>query len=612
MEKLLRLLFFVVAICMNVIFAKAQTNRHDASAEGSSISPSYTRSASEIQSGDADGNNKIDADDINELIRIIMGGSTTEIKRNAADFNNDGIVNVADIVKIVNTTLRIKTGGVLSINADAVEVCGYLNPNDIDYDEFGIRYSYTGQDNSWIYSPVSNWRSADANGRFSTLIGFDSNETVYYQAYIRKNWNDILGEIKIVKKPDFNITVKTCSPTSVNQVFAEVKGTIEGSITDGIDDYGFYYNFTGPNDRMTNCWIADDLTNGEFTGKLFYGDDNDIIYYQAFVGKDGAYRYGEVHSVDRREAIPNLGASLERVWTNRVILNGNVGPDYSTLYEWGIQISTSPTFNVYGGWLDQAGFTVRFNSKSTNSQGDFGIEINYLKHNTTYYYRTFASKIQANNTVKYFYGETHSFSTLDATKEQPGKAIDLGLSVKWASYDLGSIQPEIPGTQFSWAEVSPTSENAHFTFDKNGAPPFAMSDISATDYDAAHVIWGGSWRMPTKEEWRELYSKCTIEKIEAEYSYQGRSEKKKGLKFTGPNGNSIFLPNNSYYGEGSYGSANMPQSWGYWPSHDSYYYWSSTQTKGMLDNAEYVSGSGVSAIDNAYTEYGFCIRPVTD
>ena len=57
-----------------------------------------------------------------ELVRIIMGGSTTETKKNAADFNNDGIVNVSDIVMIINTTLRIKTGEVLSLNADAVEV----------------------------------------------------------------------------------------------------------------------------------------------------------------------------------------------------------------------------------------------------------------------------------------------------------------------------------------------------------------------------------------------------------------------------------------------------------------------------------------------------------
>ena len=152
-RKTFRSLFFVVTICVNVIFAEAQTNRHLITAEGNTISSSCTRSASELQPGDADGNNMIDANDISELVRIIMGGSTTETKKNAADFNNDGILNVSDIVMIINTTLRIKTGEVLSLNADAVEVCGYLKSND--YDVFGIRMSYTGEDDSWIYYPIS-------------------------------------------------------------------------------------------------------------------------------------------------------------------------------------------------------------------------------------------------------------------------------------------------------------------------------------------------------------------------------------------------------------------------------------------------------------------------
>lgn len=578
--RIIKSLFFVVAICMNVVFAHAQTNTND----------------------------------ISEIVRIIMGGSTTDTQKKAADFNNDGIVNVADIVNYLNTTIRIKTGEVLSLNADVAEICGYLTSNDIDYDEFGIRTSYTGQDDDWIYYPISNWRSADADGRFSTLSSFEDHETIYYQAYLRKNWNDEFGEIKIVHKPEFNVTVHTGSPISANQISVEVKGIVEGTVEGGFDYYGFFYNSTGPDDMMTRCCPSDNLTNGEFTGKLFFWDDNDIdiIYYQAFVSKDGIYRYGEVKSVDRRDIAPNVESSLERVWTNRVILNGNVGPNYSILDSWGIEISTSPTFNAYEGWMDQGDFTIYVDSKRVNNlQGDFTIEIKYLKHNTTYYYRTYAKKLQANNTIKLFHGETNSFTTLDATREHSGKAIDLGLSVKWANCDLGSQQPEIPGKQFSWAEVSPTSDNVYFTFDKNEGAPFVMSDISATDYDAAHVIWGGSWRMPTRDEWDELFSKCTVEEMDSVYLYQGRQEITRGLKITGPNKNIIFLPKNKYYGGGTYGSAGSSLSWGNWESQSLFYYWSSTATKGMTKNAEAVKGRGNYFI-NTDTQYGFCIRPVSD
>ena len=92
--RIIKSLFFVVAICMNVIFAHAQTNTND----------------------------------ISEIVRIIMGGSTTDTQKKAADFNNDGIVNVADIVNFLNTTLRIKTGEVLSwprsVKRNARPSCG--------------------------------------------------------------------------------------------------------------------------------------------------------------------------------------------------------------------------------------------------------------------------------------------------------------------------------------------------------------------------------------------------------------------------------------------------------------------------------------------------------
>ena len=60
------------------------------------------------------------------------------------------------------------------------------------------------------------------------------------------------------------------------------------------------------------------------------------------------------------------------------------------------------------------------------------------------------------------------------------------------------------------------------------------NNISGTEYDEARQKWGGSWRMPTKEEFNELLSKCTWTWM----TYKGIN----GYKVTGPNGDSIFLP----------------------------------------------------------------------
>ena len=86
-----------------------------------------------------------------------------------------------------------------------------------------------------------------------------------------------------------------------------------------------------------------------------------------------------------------------------------------------------------------------------------------------------------------------------------GEAIDLGLSVKWASCNVGAQSPEEFGDYLQW----------------DGS-------------DLAHSALGGKWFMPTLEEGQELIDKCTWEWCEL----NGVT----GYKVTGPNGNSIFLP----------------------------------------------------------------------
>ncbi len=117
-----------------------------------------------------------------------------------------------------------------------------------------------------------------------------------------------------------------------------------------------------------------------------------------------------------------------------------------------------------------------------------------------------------------------------------GSAVDLGLSVKWASCNVGASSPEQYGSYFSWGEVktkSKYSDNNSLTIGKK------FGDIKADPlYDAATVNCGSSWRLPTLKEFEELKERCTWQ-----WTTQGG---KKGYKITGPNGNSIFLPASGY------------------------------------------------------------------
>jgi len=108
--------------------------------------------------------------------------------------------------------------------------------------------------------------------------------------------------------------------------------------------------------------------------------------------------------------------------------------------------------------------------------------------------------------------------------------VDLGLSVKWATCDLGASKPDEVGDLFAWGEVKTKDE---FTDDNYKWYRRGEEDeeyIMATKYnsnsqwgdvdnitrleledDAARVNWGGDWRIPTEDEFQELIDNCTFE-----------------------------------------------------------------------------------------------------
>ena len=141
----------------------------------------------------------------------------------------------------------------------------------------------------------------------------------------------------------------------------------------------------------------------------------------------------------------------------------------------------------------------------------------------------------------------------------PGQEIDLGLSVKWASWNVGATSPEEYGSYYAWGETEEKSNYDWDTYKYNYNPQTGYftnigSNISGTQYDVARQKWGGSWRMPTKAEFDELTSKCKWTK----YQHKGVN----GYKVTGPNGNSIFLPAAGYYfGTSFYNAGSCGHYW---------------------------------------------------
>ena len=125
--------------------------------------------------------------------------------------------------------------------------------------------------------------------------------------------------------------------------------------------------------------------------------------------------------------------------------------------------------------------------------------------------------------------------------------IDLGLSVKWATCNLGASNPSDMGERYAWGETKTKSDFtwANYLY-ANGTSSSVVnigSDIAGTDYDAAKAQLGSNWRMPSKAECQELVSKCTFKTVTIDGS--------KCLEVTGPNGNSIVLPLAGYMSDGT-------------------------------------------------------------
>lgn len=116
-------------------------------------------------------------------------------------------------------------------------------------------------------------------------------------------------------------------------------------------------------------------------------------------------------------------------------------------------------------------------------------------------------------------------------------AIDLGLSVKWASFNLGAYKPSDIGDKYYWAENNP-SRIGYPKFDKVNVN--TMGDIGGNpEFDAATNAYGNNWRLPSDKECEELIRLCNWEiKI---------LDGVEGAYVTGPSGNSIFIPFNQSY-----------------------------------------------------------------
>ncbi len=185
-------------------------------------------------------------------------------------------------------------------------------------------------------------------------------------------------------------------------------------------------------------------------------------------------------------------------------------------------------------------------------------------------------------------------------------AVDLGLpsGTLWAEYNVGAHRPEEAGQLFAWAETSAKTDYtwASYSHCEGSAYDFTKYCTStkygvvdgqrevATHDDAATVLWGAPWRMPTRTEMDELRTRCTW----TADTVGGTA----GFRVIGQNGNSIFLPVTGYREEGRLTGAET--SGFYWTSglaaKDSLAYSLYFYTRPSVESTERFLGKAIRAV----------------
>ena len=191
--------------------------------------------------------------------------------------------------------------------------------------------------------------------------------------------------------------------------------------------------------------------------------------------------------------------------------------------------------------------------------------------------------------------------------------VDMGLSVKWANYNLGATTPTGVGDYYAWGEIEPkdsyTTANYQWangpnaltkycTVDSMGYNGFTdgLTTLQAQD-DAAQMQKGGHWRMPSDAEWEELRKNCIWTQAEqgGQIGYLATSK---------INGNRIFIP---VAGFRSGGNVVLDYLGAYWSS-------TLNEAKQSCAYGLYINKDEdrVGKYSNSTRSNGFLIRPVYD
>ena len=391
----------------------------------------------------------------------------------------------------------------------------------------------------------------------SVLTDLDLNTTYYIRAYATTTQTTAYGEEMSFTTMNGIPAVTTAMVSNITSNGATCGGTVTSDGGLAITARGVCWS-TSQSPTIIDSHSDDGTGTGDFVSALVGLEPNTTYYVRAYATNSYVTVYGNRRSFTT-QALPSYTVSV----TVNPIEGGTIIGGGT--YQQGQSCTVSATANsgyTFTNWTENG------SQVSTNVNYTFTVTEN----------RTLVANFTQNGG-----GDDHDY-------------VDLGLpsGLLWATCNVGADNPEDYGDYFAWGEITTKDTYNWSTYQYcNGSSNTLTKYCSNSSYgyngftdnlttllpedDAATANWGTDWRMPTKEEWQELFNNTTVT-----WTTQNGVN---GRLFTASSGNSLFLPaagyrydGDLYYAgdRGQYWSSSLPtvypdDAWYFYFNSDSYY-----------------------------------------
>ena len=527
----------------------------------------------------------------------VLEPETTYYYRSYISQNNEITYGDTKSFKTLAVSSMIQTLEATEIDAGVATLNATLDLTDCKYDAIEYGFKLTPKDGTEGSYKANDLSNKAYSYKVETLVRDRQYDVV---AYVTLDGRTYTAESKSFTTQLIKANI------ALNEVsnITEFKATISGKLN--VESLGqfsrsaklYYRDSNGTAEDLKASGTAKVLTlnsDGNFSLTLQDLESGKDYYYAVIATVDGVSIQSEVESFTTADYSVDVRTNNASKITSNV--NDAIATLNGTLLVTSIESLSTDVWFLYSeavstiDALSLVGITV----KSSLSGSSFSANISDLKFETTYYYVACA---KVHNRI--IYGYVKSFTT---TPEPRPTAVDMGLSVKWGSFNIGATKPEEYGDYYAWGEIQTKSEYNWTTYKFcRGSQSKVTKYCTRSDYgvydnkivlekedDVAAQKLGDNWRMATSAEWKELINTAnctwtwtTVNSIEG---YRVKSKK---------TGKTIFIPTFKEYLKGNY--------------------WSSSLYTSEPDQAVcyYTTSSSGPEFNHDYRCLGQFVRPVSD